>query len=229
MNANSTRKDLTVPVDSFTNEVKWLAENNYTSISLGDIYLYSQGKFSLPKKPVVFTFDDGYSDVFQNAIPILKQYGFTASFAIISQWPGQTIGTNIYANWDAIKVAREQGMEIVCHTQNHFDGTNPKFSADYIFSNLTGCKNDLAGQGVATNVLIYPYGHYNPAYIEQASKAGFIMGITVHEGDTINLDNLIEIPRLRVHGAETLQRFEDIILDKPHTSTSTSTPAKISG
>jgi peptidoglycan/xylan/chitin deacetylase (PgdA/CDA1 family) len=210
--ATPLRKDLTVSAADFQQQVKWLAENNYTSILLKDILLYSQGKFIMPKKPVIFTFDDGYEDVFINAIPILKKYGFRGSFGVITQYPHTQNGDNYYASWAEIAKAFQDGNEIVSHTQNHFDGKNSKFSQDYIFQNLTGSIQDIKEHlGLATKVLIYPYGHYTPAYIQQAKKAGFVMGITVHEGNVINLDNLMEVSRVRVHGNEPLEKFQRLV------------------
>ncbi len=212
--ANKVRQDLTVPTANFEAEVKWLSDNKYNSVTLEDIYLYSQGKFVMPKKPVLFTFDDGYEDVFINAVPILKKYNYTGSFGIITQNPGTSQGTNIYAPWEEIKNAQSQGNEIVSHTQNHFDGQNPKFTASYIFQNLSASISDIYNNlGTTTNILIYPYGHYTDSYITQAKKSGFVMGVTVHEGKLINLDDLMRIPRVRVHGQETLEKFQKIITE----------------
>ncbi len=214
--ADATFKGLTVSTENFEAQTQWLKNNNYTGISLNDIYLFSKGKFIMPKKPVVFTFDDGYEDAFTNTIPILKKYGYSGSFAIITNYPGQVQGNNIYASWQTVAQAELQGQEIVSHTQNHFDGSSPKFSSSYIFQNLTQSISALKDNlGITTNILIYPYGHYTADYISQAKKVGFVMGLTVHEGDIINLDNLMQMPRVRVRGNETLQQFEDIILDKP--------------
>lgn len=212
-NANSTRTDMTVSPEDFESHVKWLSESGFTSISLADIYLYSIGEKTLPKKPVVFTFDDGYEDVFTNAIPILKKYNFIGSFAIITQWPGQTMGDNIYATWDQIASAKNEGMEIVSHSQNHFDGTNAKFNPEYIYQNLSNSILDIQNHlGFTTQVLIYPYGHYTNTYIKEAKKAGFLIALTVHEGNFVNLSNLMEIPRVRVHGKQNLEKLKEIIL-----------------
>jgi len=211
-NAGQVRKDLTVSVQNFTDQVKWLRDNGYSAIHLMDIYNYSKGKFTLPKKPVVFTFDDGYDDVFQNAIPILRQYGYTGSFAIITQYPHQQQGDNFYASWDEIASAYSAGNEVVCHTQNHFDGSNPNYSADFIFSNLSGCQQDIKNHlGSAEPVLVYPYGHYNANYLAQANKAGFVMGVTVHEGDILDLANLMAIPRVRVHAYTTADMLKRLL------------------
>ncbi len=206
--ASRMRKDLTVSTADFSDQAKLLKMEGYTSIKLGDILAYSQGKFSMPKNPVVFTFDDGYDDVFVNALPILKQNGFVGSLAIITRYPKSVMGDNFYASWDEIAKAYQEGNEIVSHTQDHFDGKNPKYSQDFIFNNLTGSVQDIKDHlGYTPNILIYPYGHYTTNYIDIAKKVGFVMGVTIHDGKTVSLDNLMEIPRVRVHGGETLGQF----------------------
>lgn len=209
VNADGTRKDLTVSPEEFESQVAWLSKSGYTAISLDDLYQYSQKKKTdWPKKPVIFTFDDGYSDVFENAVPILKKYNFIGAFGIITDFAGQTQGDNIYATWAQITDAKAAGMEIVCHTQNHFDGTSKKYNSDYIYSNLYGCQKDLTTHlGSAEPYLIYPYGHYTQEYIIQAQRAGFVMSLTVHGGSTVYTSDLMRIPRVRVHPSEPLDKF----------------------
>jgi len=210
--ADATHKSLTVSPADFEQQVQWLYQNGYQSISLEDLNLYAAGKFALPKKPVIFTFDDGYEDVFTNAVPILKQYGYSGAFGIITQFVGQTQGDNFYASWSEIKTAAALQMEIVCHTQNHFDGTNPKFDAAYIYNNLSGCQQDLRSHLADVEpILIYPYGHYNAQYLEQAGKAGFILGVTTREGKIINLGDLMQIPRIRIHSQENFEKFKKLV------------------
>lgn len=208
-NPDKTRKDLTVSPEEFESQVSWLAKSGYTAVSLNDLYQYSQkNKPDWPKKPVIFTFDDGYSDVFENAVPILNKYKFTGTFGIITGFVGQTQGDNIYASWTQIADSKASGMELVCHTQNHFDGSNPKFNDSYIFDNLSGCQQDLQTHiGASEPYLIYPYGHYTAGYITQAQKVGFVMGLTVHGGSTTYSGDLMHIPRVRVHPNEALDKF----------------------
>lgn len=201
---DAVRADLTVHPQDFEREVSWLHDHGYTSVTLQQIYLATQKKFQLPAKPVAFTFDDGYSDVFDNAVPILQKYGYTGSFAIITGF----VGNPDYATWEQITAAHTRGMEIVSHTYDHFDGKNSKFNADFIEKDLRLSLSELdAHMQDVPRILIYPYGHYTPEYIAVAKRVGFTMAYTVHYGRFIDLENLLESPRVRVHGNETLDRF----------------------
>ena len=206
--AGKIREDLTVSVEDFQQQMKWLKDHEYQSIKFSDLYKYTLGEIKLPKKPVIISFDDGYQDAFDNAVPILKAENLNGSFAIITQYPSTHSGTNFYVDWQEIKTAMNDGMEMVSHTQDHFDGKNPKYSEDFISNNLKGSISDIKDHlNFTTNVLIYPYGRYTPKYIELAKQAGFKLGITVHTGNMVNLDNLMEIPRVRIHRTTSLEQF----------------------
>lgn len=207
-NPGKIRTGLTVSTENFKQQVKWLKDNGYTSVKFSDLHNYSMGKGKLPAKPVILSFDDGYQDAFNNAVPALREQGMVGSFAIITQYPSTHSGTNFYADWDEIKAAHSQGMEIVSHTQDHFDGKNPKYSEKFISDNLKGSIADIQNHlGFVTNVLIYPYGQYTPRYLKLAEEAGFKIGVTVHSGSVVGLNNLMEIPRVRVHNNTTLEKF----------------------
>lgn len=206
--SDGVRKDLTVSSQDFATQVAWLAHNGYTSVSLQDVYLATQNKFTLPRKPIVFTFDDGYADVFAYAVPLLQQYGMVGSFAVV---PG-FLGTPDYATWADIISAKALGMEIVSHTENHFDGSSAKFDSAYIEHNLRESLADLESHiGPVPRILVYPYGHFTPEYVAVAERVGFTMALTTRFGSYIDAHNLMLTPRVRVHGGEALDRFVKVL------------------
>lgn len=209
--ADATHKGLTISPTEFETQVKWLKDHGYESVSVDALYgRIKNASTSWPSKPVIFTFDDGYTDVFENAVPILKKYGYTGTFAVITSFPGQTQGDNFYATWEQIVGAKHAGMEIICHTQNHFDGSSSKFNEDYIYQNLAGCQNDLKRHlGSTLPYLVYPYGHFTPTYITQAEKAGFVMGLTVTGGSYINPNDLMHTNRVRINPNQSLEKFAE--------------------
>lgn len=207
-NGGKIRNDLTVSPENFKAQVYWLKTHGYHSVKFADLYDYFLGTGKLPDKPIILSFDDGYQDAFDNALPILREAGFSGSFAIITQYPSTHSGTNFYADWNTIKSAANEGMEIVSHTQDHFDGKNPKYTEAFILSNLKGSREDIFNHlGLSTETLVYPYGRYTSKYIELAKQAGFKLGVTVHWGNKVDLDNLMEIPRVRVHNTTTIEQF----------------------
>ncbi|UCF06472.1 MAG: polysaccharide deacetylase family protein [bacterium] len=69
---------LRTPLDVFEGQMRALAEEGWTTISLDTLYAHLADNASLPEKPVVLTFDDGYLDNWVNAYPILRRYGHRA-------------------------------------------------------------------------------------------------------------------------------------------------------
>src|SRR5947208_12153112 len=69
---------LYVPRSEFTGQVRWLAAHGYHAVTLDQVYAAWERGASLPRKPVVFSFDDGYLPDLTAALPILRAQG----------WPG---------------------------------------------------------------------------------------------------------------------------------------------
>jgi peptidoglycan/xylan/chitin deacetylase (PgdA/CDA1 family) len=209
------RKELTVSPEDFEKQVSWLKNSGYKTVSLENLLDFSKGKYKMPEKPTIFSFDDGYQDAFANAVPILKKYGFTGTFAVITQFPGIKYADNVYASWQEIQKAKSLGMEIISHTQDHFDGTNPKYTQKFIYKNLEESQADLKKNLNFTPLpfLIYPYGHYNSDYIQTARSVGFRIGLTTKYGKVVFFDKLMEVPRIRVNGTESLDTFKKLILE----------------
>jgi peptidoglycan/xylan/chitin deacetylase (PgdA/CDA1 family) len=211
---DALRLGLTVSLKNFEEQVAWLKSSGFNSITLQNLLDYTTGKFTMPNNPVILTFDDGYEDAILNAPPILKKYDFVGSFAVITQFSGIKYGSNIYATWQQIKQAKNAGMEIVSHTQDHFDGTNIKYEDGFVLRNLKSSRQDIKDNlGVDTPVLVYPFGNYDERLIGFAKEAGYQMGVAINDSKRVHLDKLFEIPRLRVNGGATISGFKKMVLE----------------
>lgn len=66
---------LTLYCDQFDQQMAYLAEEGYHTITLDEMMDAAENGTPLPEKPVVITLDDGYVDNYEYAYPILKKYG----------------------------------------------------------------------------------------------------------------------------------------------------------
>ena len=69
---------VTVPVSLFDEQLAQLGELGYTAVSLDDVLAYYVDGVPLPDGAVLITFDDGYRDNLENAVPVLEKYGYPA-------------------------------------------------------------------------------------------------------------------------------------------------------
>ncbi len=89
---------LTVTPTLFAQQLDYLKQQGYQTITFNQLFdaLYYGGP--LPKKPIILTFDDGYEDVYQFALPILKAHGYSGMFYIITG----KVGWQGYMNWNEL-------------------------------------------------------------------------------------------------------------------------------
>lgn len=130
---------LTCPYEVFENQLKWMKKRKFHTISLQQLCDYMNEGISLPKKPIVLTFDDGYLDNWVFAYPLLKKYGFKGTIYVNPEfvesrnlirknledvWSGnveidelETIG---YLSWDEMREMEKKGVvDIQSHSMTH--------------------------------------------------------------------------------------------------------------
>lgn len=205
--------DLTVSPQDFEAQVLYFKALGYNPVSLKQVYESLQNGLALPSKPIVFTFDDGYKDVFDYAIPILQKYGYTGTFAIATS----LLGRPGYAVWNDVVAAQNMGMEIVSHTENHLDLTNPIYSDADLYREIFDSKALLEQKlGIPVDFFVYPYGQSNQKVVDLVGQAGYKMALTTAFGTHVNKNSLLMTPRVRVHGQDGLDKLKQIFSPTPH-------------
>ncbi len=124
----------------------------------------------IPDKLVVLTFDDSVKSHFTNARPILKDYGFGATFFITE---GFTFKTNKrdYMTWEEIAQLHRDGFEIGNHTRDHM-GVTAK-SLDQVHEQLEAINARCKEHGIPRTVsFAYPGNAFDPAGFALLKKAG---------------------------------------------------------
>lgn len=205
--ADPNAMDLTVTPEDFEIQVQYFKNKGYSTITLSEAYNALVNAGTLPKKPLVFTFDDGYKDVFTYAVPILEKYGYLGSFAISTE----LLGRPSYAVWEDVLSANKTGMEIISHSENHLDLTSPKYSEDDLRREIFGSKKKLEEKlGTSIDFFVYPYGTHNEKVYAILNEAGYKMAFTTAYGQYLGQNNLLTEPRVRVHGQDGLEKLKKV-------------------
>ncbi len=77
-------KSSKITPEIFNEQMKYLHDAGYKAVSIDEFYRYITGKQKAAGKKILITFDDGFTDNFVHAYPILKKYGFTAAIFLIT-------------------------------------------------------------------------------------------------------------------------------------------------
>ena len=181
-----------VPPDEFAAQLDYLQENGYTTITLQDFMRTKHGKGTLPDKPIILTFDDGYEDNFTEMLPILEAHNMTAVVYVVSNF----IGKPGYLNLEQLKDMQRRGIEIGSHTADHIP-LNWESDEMKLYQ-IHDSKQFLEWSGLETiYTFSYPNGAYTDDLVEILKQENYLNAVTGDAG----LNNLETNPYLlkRVH------------------------------
>ena len=192
---------------SFEQQLQTLVARGYTTISLDELTAGFTNLASLPAKPVVLTFDDGYSDQLK-AVSLLEKYQMKATFYIItggaaSNWCiGADRHTGIpcgdsYLNWDQIRALDANPLfTIGAHTVDHLHLSSEQVAVQKF--QIEGSKATIEAQlGHSIKHFCYPYGSYNATTITLVHEAGFVTATTTAAGTAHRAQDLLTLSRVR--------------------------------
>jgi poly-beta-1,6-N-acetyl-D-glucosamine N-deacetylase len=121
----------TLELSTLVKHFNWLKANGYTPVNFQQILDAQAGKTPLPDKAVLLTFDDGYKSFYDLVYPLLKQYSYPATQALVTSWIDAPVNQAIaygdvmlprstFLTWPQIKEMQSSGLvEIASHTHNH--------------------------------------------------------------------------------------------------------------
>jgi peptidoglycan/xylan/chitin deacetylase (PgdA/CDA1 family) len=113
--------------------------------------IYSPKTPSENQKVACIVFDDGWASQLE-AIPILDNFGFKATFAIVTSYVGRTY----YMAWDQIATLAKNGHDIESHSCDHISLNS--LSNESLFYQVTQSQQGLRSKGYAANIFVYPFG-----------------------------------------------------------------------
>lgn len=198
-NADDIRKGLTVSVENFDSQLKYLKDNQYIVVTLKKLYeMVARGEDT--SRVVVLTFDDGYSDNFDYAWNAMQKYAMQGTFFIISG----KIGQNEYMDEDQIRALASGSNEIASHSVAHLN--MDQLDADRARVELADSKKaleSLSGQQIYS--FCYPAGKYSDETKKLVGESGYKIAVTTQKGKSFSTDNPFEIPRYRINPGTNLK------------------------
>lgn len=199
----------------FENDLIALQENGYTTITFDDMKAYVEKGTELPEKPVLITFDDGYSSNYEYAFPLLQKYNMKATIFAV----GVTTGKDTYKDtgkrinphftYEQAREMHESGViDIQSHTYDfhrvkELDGadfrngaskaegeTDAEFAALFK-ADILKSKNEIEQNvGNTVEVLSYPQGEHSLLTDICVREAGFFATVTVNEAPNVIVKGL---------------------------------------
>jgi peptidoglycan/xylan/chitin deacetylase (PgdA/CDA1 family) len=205
-------RGLTVSPTSFGRQMALLSALGYRGLSMRNLEPYLDGRQQ--GKVFGITFDDGYRNNLQHALPVLQRYRFTATCYGVSGLPG---GAN---QWDAeIGVPQKPlmndsdwqqwlaaGMDIGSHTRFHVDLTTLDDAAakTEIYQSKTEFEQRL---GTEIRHFCYPYGRFDERHQRMIQDAGYITATTTRRGRVTENDDPFALRRVLVAKSTDPLRF----------------------
>lgn len=206
-----------VTVDNFRAQMQRLADAGYQTITVSELTNVIREGGTLPAKPVVITFDDGFLDVYENAFPIMQELGFTATMYIITG----TLGTDKaygYVQEEELRALANAGWEIGSHSISHSDLKTTHLG---MRNEAEKSKQELEEKlGLPIRSFAYPYASANDWIEEQMAKYGYDSAMGVGIINRHSPESLYFLSRREVYNNTTLREFDDLLTVPPPTTTS---------
>ncbi len=215
-------RSLYVSPGKFARQMWLLQQLGFVGLSMSAALPYLRGQRQ--GRVVVITLDDGYVDNLDAALPVLRDFGFSATAYMVSGSIGR------FNVWDAERLGvrkplmsvaemrrwNEAGMEIGAHTRTHPRLT--RCTDAELQDEVDGCKADLEDRlGSAVTQFCYPYGDVDDRVVDVVRKAGYVAATTTHRGRAVAGADLWRLPRVQIarhhilpqFAARVLTRYED--------------------
>lgn len=202
-NGNAAR----VPKENFKEQMKYLKDNGYKTLTLDEAYDFFANNKPVPEKSVVLTFDDGYVDNYVEALPILKDFGFRATIFVITDLVDKSEN---YMNLEQLKVMEASGIDIQSHTVHH--DHLAQLSYEKQLETLKGSKNFLEkALNKKIKYFAYPYGEYSKDSLKAIKDAGYTMAFATAGRWSDKADGILTLDRVFISGTANLDIFIDRI------------------
>jgi peptidoglycan/xylan/chitin deacetylase (PgdA/CDA1 family) len=163
-------KDMGVSPNKFEQQMSFLSQKGYRCLNLSDVIANLQEGNPQPERSFVLTFDDGYFDIYENAFPVLKKFGFNATVFVVAEPVEDSIKG--YLSWQQMRELTQNQFTFGSHTLTH--PRLPSLDTKTIGRELDESKKVIEDRlGEPVDLLAYPYGESNERIRDMAHEIGY--------------------------------------------------------
>jgi peptidoglycan/xylan/chitin deacetylase (PgdA/CDA1 family) len=165
--------ELYVGRTDFEKQMDWLEKQGYEAVTLEQVQEAWYHGATLPPKPVVISFDDGYRPQFTFALPTLRKHGWAGVLNL------KAAGSELYES--NVKAMIAAGWELAAHTIHHLDLT--ELGPAELKEEVAGSRKILQEEfKVPVKNFCYPAGQFDETVVEAVEAAGYTGATTEISG-----------------------------------------------
>jgi peptidoglycan/xylan/chitin deacetylase (PgdA/CDA1 family) len=152
-----------LPFEIFREQIEWMKKSGWHGLNVTEAQRF-------PTEPsVCITFDDGCETDLIAAAPLLREFGFGATFYLTAGF----LGTSGYLNAGQVRDLDAQGFQIGCHSMTHpylSDLPEPELKREIADAKLK--IEEILGHTIEH--FSCPGGRYDQRTLQMAQQAGFV-------------------------------------------------------
>jgi peptidoglycan/xylan/chitin deacetylase (PgdA/CDA1 family) len=198
----------------FAAQMNYLDRSGYSTISLDRFIAYQNNGHSLPPKPIIITFDDGFASNYHYAFPILKKHGMTAIIFATPDTESENFkkyaASDVPLTISQMKEMSENGISIQSHAMTH--RYLSELDPETIRWELAESKRILEEKiGKKVSYLAIPSGAYSRTVKTLAKETGYTAVFCMLKGTNNKHSDRFGLRRLVVGQDFSIEDFRRIL------------------
>jgi peptidoglycan/xylan/chitin deacetylase (PgdA/CDA1 family) len=194
-----------VSLEHFEEQMKLLKDYGYSTISIEQLVNHIRKGYSLPARPVVITFDDGYQNIYNNAYPVMGRFGFTGTVYIVAN----RLKSEGFLNAEQLQELLDQGWEVGSHGMTHTELTQ---NHGLVRNEILQSRLDLnEALGIKVFSFAYPFGSLDWYISNKVLDYGYFAAVGVGNLSQHSFGTVYNLSRREIEGGATLEEFEELL------------------
>jgi len=190
--------ELSVPSDALESHLRLLRDMSYEFLTIQRFQRIIRREEPVPQRSVLITFDDGYRDLLNVALPLLKKYNAPALVFAHASRTSEELGNSLpLLSWEELRHLREAGIAIGAHSFGHANLKTlsaEELEGDFSAANATF----LRELGERPSAFAYPGGKFDQQVVDRLRHYGYTCAFTIREGLADPSSDPYHLPRLGI-------------------------------